>query len=83
MISDEEQESLLCTSIFCVICKKHLHIDKVVHHDHSTGKIFGMAHNESNLKHRTQSFTPVLFNNLSKYDSHHLIRYLSLLPDEN
>ena len=82
MISDEEQVSLLSTSKFCVICKKHLHIDKVVRHDHSTGKTFELAYNECNLKQRTQSFTPVLFHNLSKYDSHHLIRYLSLLPDE-
>ena len=56
--------------------------DRVVHHDHKTGKIFGLAHNKCNLRQRTQSFTPVFFNNLSRYDSHHLIQNLSLKTDE-
>ena len=70
------------TSVSCVICRKKLSAKKVIHHDHATGQIYGMAHNECNLKLRTQSFTPVLLHNLSRYDAHHLIRSLKLNPKE-
>ena len=66
----------------CVIFHESLLTDKFIHHDQSSGKIIGVAHNSCNLKLRTQSFTPVFFQNLGKYDSHHLIRYLSLKPKE-
>ena len=44
--------------------------DRVVHHDHVAGKIYGLADNQCNLRQRTQSFAPVFFQNLSKYDYH-------------
>ena len=82
IISDKEKEELYASSGNCVICNKHLINDRVVHHDHATGKMFMLAYNECNLKQRTQSFTPVFFHNLSRYDSHHLIRYLDLEHEE-
>ena len=82
IINDEERENLMSKSCNCVICHENLLTDKVIHHDQSSGKIIGAAHNSCNLKLRTQSFTPVFFQNLGKYDSHHLIRYLSLKPKE-
>ena len=79
-ISEADHQTLCETSVSCVICRKKLSAKKVIHHDHATGQIYGMAHNECNLKLRTQSFTPVLLHNLSKYDAHHLIRSLKLNP---
>ena len=71
-------KQLLLDSKNCVICHELLAEDKVVHHDHTTGYLLGVAHNACNLKVRTQSFTPILFHNLSRYDSHHLIKNLNL-----
>ena len=81
-ITKEERLTLFAMEKPCVICRKQLKKDKIVHHDHSKGRIYGLAHNECNLKQRTQSFTPVFFHNLSRYDSHHLIRFPSLKPNE-
>ena len=50
--------------------------DKVIHHDHTTGYILGVVPNSCDLKLRTESFTPIFFHNLSRYDSHHLISNL-------
>ena len=61
VISEEEQTRLYSTTTSCVICHLELVGDRVVHHDHATGKIFGLAHNHCNLRHRTHSFTPVFY----------------------
>ena len=45
-------------------------------HCHFTGKYRGAAHNECNLKYRKPNFTPVVFHNLSNYDSHLFIKNL-------
>ena len=49
---------------------------KVRDHCHFTGKYRGAAHNECNLKYRKLNFTPVVFHNLSNYDSHLFIKNL-------
>ena len=66
----------------CVICKKCLNDEKVIHHDHFTGEIYGVAHNSCNLKLRTHTFTPIFFHNLSKYDAHHLLKYIAIHSEE-
>ena len=81
-ISKTERDILYSSTSQCVICHKDLLNDKVVHHDHATGKVFGLAHNKCNLKLRVQAFTPVFFHNLSKYDSHHLIENFTLAGGE-
>ena len=70
------------TTIIRVICHLELVDDRNVHHDHETGKTFGLAYNHSDIRHRIQSFNPVFFRNLSRYDSHHLIKNLSLKKEE-
>ena len=51
-------------------------IKKVREHCHVTGRYRGAAHNSCNLKYRKPNFTPVVFHNLSKYDSHLFIKNL-------
>ena len=65
----------------CWICRgefddKDKNKEKVKDHCHYTGRYRGAAHNECNLKYRKPNFTPVIFHNLSGYDSHLLIKNL-------
>ena len=50
--------------------------EKVRDHCHFTGRYRGAAHNICNLKYRKPNFTPVVFHNLSGYDSHLFIKNL-------
>ena len=62
----------------CWICKGKFKEDdkKVRDHCHFTGRYRGAAHNSCNLKYRKPNFTPVVFHNLSGYDSHLFIKNL-------
>ena len=66
----------------CVICQMCLNDEQVIHHDHFTGEIYGVAHNSCNLKLRTKTFTPIFFHNLCKYDAHHLLKYIEIRSEE-
>ena len=82
IISDEERMRMIDQGKRCVICKKNLNNQKVIHHDHFTGEIYRVAHNSCNLKLRTQTFKPIFFHNLSKYDAHHLLKYTEIQLEE-
>ena len=58
----------------CHICNDELGEDKVLDHCHLTGKYRGAAHNECNLQYKIAKFFPVIFHNLSGYDSHLFIK---------
>ena len=65
----------------CWICKgefddKDKNKEKVKDHCHYTGRYRGAAHNECNLNYRNPNFTPMVFHNLSGYDSHLFIKNL-------
>ena len=60
----------------CWIRKEDLNDDKVRDHCHYTGRYQGAAHNSCNLEYRKPNFTPVVFHNLSGYDSHLFIKNL-------
>ena len=73
----------------CCICHKNfidefseMSEEKVAHHCHVTGKVFGVAHSSCNLKVTVGSFLPVYFQNLSRYDAHHIVKYLKLEENE-
>jgi len=54
---------------------------KVRDHCHLTGKFRGAAHRICNLKYRVPKFFPVLFHNLSGYDSHLFVKKLKSAED--
>lgn len=49
---------------------------RVMHHDHFTGKVMGVAHSRCNIgaSLKKKYFVPVVFHNLKGYDGYHIIR---------
>ena len=76
MIFGKEEAERFNKETKCWICKEDLGNDKVRDHCHFTGKYRGAAHNSCNLKYRKPNFIPVVFHNLSGYDSHLFIKNL-------
>jgi hypothetical protein len=60
----------------CHICGGVLGEDKVRDHCHFSGKFRGAAHNRCNINYKAPKFFPVVFHNLSGYDSHLFIKKL-------
>ena len=86
MIFGEKERKQYVKGNICWICKEEFDDipnengyrknRKVRDHCHFTGKYRGAAHNICNLKYRKPNFTPVVFHNLSGYDSHLFIKNL-------
>ena len=72
----KKEQSKFENAKICWICQKELKKkDKRVRdHCHFTGKFRGAAHNSCNMHFRKPNFTPVIFHNLSGYDSHLFIK---------
>ncbi|XP_065664489.1 uncharacterized protein LOC136086141 [Hydra vulgaris] len=76
MIFTSKNKKDFKAAIKCHICEEDLGEDRVRDHCHLTGKYRGAAHRDCNLKYRIPEFFPVLFHNLSGYDSHLFIKKL-------
>ena len=66
----------------CHICECKLGEDKVLDHCHLTGKYRGAAHEDCNLNFKIPKFIPIIFHNLSVYDSHLFIKNLGKTKGE-
>ena len=84
MIFGKEEKERFDKETKCWICKEKFTKDdddknkkkKVRDHCHFTGRYRGAAHSLCNLKYRKPNFTPVVFHNLSGYESHLFIKNL-------
>ena len=75
-IKNQEDIDHFNSATTCHICEEELDGDKIWDHCHITGKYRGAAHNKCNLNYQIPEFFPVLFHNLSGYDSHLFIKKL-------
>ena len=62
---------------YCRLCMKSLKNDKIRDHEYYTGKYRGAVHNKCYLNLKRQKHIPVVFHNLSGYDSHLFIKNLA------
>ena len=78
MILTEEEKTNFEKARECWICKNPFEDGekKVRDHCHYSGKFRGAAHNKCNLLFRKPKHVPVIFYNLSGYDSHLFIKHL-------
>ena len=74
MIMTMHDKLVYDNSTLCHICNEELGEDKVRDHCHLFGKFRGAA--VCNLKYKVPKFFPVVFHNLSGYDSHLFIETL-------
>ena len=67
----------------CHICFKHFKEDnpKVRDHCHYTSSYRGPVHMKCNLQYKIPSYIPILFHNLSGYDTHLFIKELAASTD--
>ena len=71
MIFGEKEKEKFDKETKCWKCNEEFKDDvKVRDHCHFTGRYQGAAHNSCNLKYRKPNFTPVVFHNLTGFDSH-------------
>lgn len=78
MTAEDEQNFLKASE--CHICEKKFNrkADIIVRdHCHFTGKFRGAAHQDCNLQYRDHQTIPVVFHNLTHYDSHFLIEKIA------
>ena len=64
------------SSTLCHICNEELGEDRVRDHFHLSGTFRGAGREVCNLKYKVPKFFPVVFHNLSGYDSHLFIKIM-------
>jgi hypothetical protein len=76
MIFNAVDKKAFSESTKCHICDEDLGVDRVRDHCHLSGKYRGAAHDKCNIDYKIPKFIPVVFHNLSGYDSHLFIKKL-------
>ena len=62
-----------------IFAKNHSRLDdiRVRDHCHLSGRFRGPAHSECNLNYKNAFYIPIVFHNLSGYDSHFIIEEIA------
>ena len=76
MIMTKHDKLAYDNSTLCHIGNEERGEDRVRDHCHLSGKFRGAAHEVCKLKYKVPTFFPVVFHNLSGYDSHLFIKTL-------
>ena len=76
MIMTRHDKMVYDNSTNCHICNEELGEDRVRDYYDLSGKFRGAAHEDCKLKYKVPTFFPVVFHNLSGYDSHLFIKTL-------
>ena len=76
MIMTMHAKFIYDNSTLCHICNEELCIDRVRDHCRLSGKFRGAGHEIYKLKYKVPKFFPVVFHNLSGYESHLFIKTL-------
>ena len=68
VMSKSHQKAYLASAVDmnCCICNDFVGVLPAIQHCHSTGKVWGSAHSNCNLRVQTKRILPVLFHNLSR-----------------
>nr|XP_015840324.1 PREDICTED: uncharacterized protein LOC103313332 [Tribolium castaneum] len=79
-----QEEFDYLTATDCHICQKPFQQNdiKVKDHCHLTGRYRSAAHSNCNLNFQIPNFIPIVFHNLTNYDSHLFIKELALEESE-
>ncbi|XP_064215761.1 uncharacterized protein LOC135265262 [Tribolium castaneum] len=79
-----QEEFDYLTATECHICQKPFQQNdiKVKDHCHLTGRYRSAAHSNCNLNFQIPNFIPIVFHNLTNYDSHLFIKELALEESE-
>ena len=76
MVFSKEDGDHFNKATHCWICDKELGEDRVRDHCHFTDRYRGAAHNKCNLQYKKSKTIPIVFHNLSGYDSHLFVKNL-------
>ena len=82
LLTNEQKRDFYTTRV-CHMCNKPFTTTDATHrdHDHFTGKYRGAAHLGCNVNYKKAHYIPIIFHNLSGYDSHFSIKALATLYD--
>ncbi|XP_025155144.1 uncharacterized protein LOC112588685 [Harpegnathos saltator] len=77
----KEQWETFQNAMLCHVCEKSFAKDdtRVPDHCHLTGRYSGPAHSNCNLNYQDSYCIPVVFHNLSGYDSHFIIKDIATM----